>query len=93
MNNTDIEAQRSPRTTAWYGYRRLSALAGIAAVVAMGSLAIGCGSKAEQGPTTTTTTTTTAAEHHHHHKTETSKPSSTESETTSSSATSTSPSP
>lgn len=41
--------------------RRVAAVAGMGAIVAMGALTAGCSSEEEQAPETTTTTTTTTA--------------------------------
>lgn len=40
--------------------RRLAATAGLAALIAMGGLAVACGTGGEEAPSTPTTTTTTA---------------------------------
>src|SRR4030088_2425046 len=60
MTTTDVRfAQRPAQPHPWRGYRRVSALVGIAAAIAMVSVSAACGSNSKTGPTTTTTTTTT----------------------------------
>jgi cytoskeletal protein RodZ len=60
MSSTDFHpTQLSAKPRPWLGCRRVSALIGVAAAVAMGALSVACSSPSTTAPTTTTTTTTT----------------------------------
>src|SRR5271165_1378257 len=62
MTSADVETEKpSHQASRWNSCRRVSAVIGLSAAIAMGPLAVACGSNGTKAPTTTTITSTTTA--------------------------------